>query len=130
MKTMNNNTTITIGNLTMSPAGYKEFNELRMAIEQNKTFNDWDYNPYFLIALYNYYKDDNNGQMMTKVKTIIKNLDWFFDGASLYTYNSDGQYEVTIRKYDGETFSDKVYTGERGFEVIRDMCLPVVLNYK
>lgn len=67
---------------------------------------------------------------MAKVKGIIKSLDWLFDGANLYVYPSDGQYEVTVRRYEGNTYHDKRYTGERGFEVIRDMCLPVVLNYK
>lgn len=131
MKTMNtkNNTTITVNVLTMSPAAYEEFYELRMAIEQSKSFDNWSYNPYFLIALYDYYKAVNYGAMMNKVKTIIKSLDWFFDGNHLYTYESDGQYKVTVREYKGEAFNDKVYTGEQGFEVIRDMCIPVVMNF-
>lgn len=129
MKTMNN-TTITVGNLSLTPAGYEEFYELRMEVENSKVFKYWDCNPYFLIALYDYYKAEGNGMMTAKVRGIIKSLDWLFDGANLYVYETDGQYEVTVRQYKGETFSDKVYTGERGFEVIRDMCLPVVLNYK
>lgn len=135
MTTMNtnikSNTTVTVGNINLSPAGYEEFYELRMEVENSKVFRDWTCNPYFLIALYDYYKAEGNGMMSSKVKSIIKSLDWLFDGASLYTYSSDGQYEVTIRKYNNDgTFSDKVYTGEKAFEVIRDMCLPVVLNYK
>lgn len=131
MKTMNtkNNTTITVNVLTMSPAAYEEFYELRMAIEQGKSFDNWSYNPYFLIALYDYYKAVNYGAMMNKVKTIIKSLDWFFDGNHLYTYDSDGKYKVTVREYKGEAFNDKVYTGDKGFEVIRDMCIPVVMNF-
>lgn len=132
MKTMNNinNTTVTVGNITMSPTAYEEFYELRIAIEQNKQFSCWDYNPYFLIVLYDYYKTKGNGMLTTKVKNIIKNLDWFFDDNNLYVYPSDKQYKVTIRKHKGEDCSDKIYTGNRAFEVIRDMCLPVVLNYK
>lgn len=131
MKTMNtkNNTTITVNVLTMSPAAYEEFYELRMAIEQSKSFDIWSYNPYFLIALYDYYKAVNYGAMMNKVKTTIKSLDWFFDGAHLYTYESNGQYKVTVREYKGEAFNDKVYTGDKCFEVIRDMCIPVVMNF-
>lgn len=126
-----NNTTVTVGNITLSPAGYEEFYDLRMEVENSKVFKYWDCNPYFLIALYDYYKAEGNGMMSSKVKAIIKSLDWLFDGASLYTYSSDGQYEVTVRKYNNNgTFSDKVYTGEQGFEVIWDMCIPVVLNYK
>lgn len=128
MKTMN--TTVTIGNLTLSTTAYEEFYDLRMAIENRKSFDSWNHNPYFLIALYDYYRADGNGMMATKVKAIIKSLDWLFDGDHLYTYESDGQYEVTVRRYEGNTYHDKRYTGERGFEVIRDMCLPVVLNYK
>lgn len=132
MKTMNtkNNTTITVGNITMSAAAYEEFYELRMEVENSKVFKYWDCNPYFLIALYDYYKTEGNGMMMTKAKAIIKNLDWVFDGANLYTYESDGQHEVTVRRYEGNTYHDKVYTGEKAFEVIRDLCMPVVLNYK
>lgn len=132
MKTMNtkNNTTITVGNLTLSTAAYEEFYELRMAIEQGKSFDNWSYNPYFLIAVYDYYKAINYGAMMNRVKSIIKSIDWFFDGASLYIYESDEQYKVTVRQYNGDTYHNKVYTGERGFEVIRDLCTPVVLNYK
>ena len=132
MKTMNtkNNTTITVGNLTLSTAAYEEFYELRKEVENSKVFRYWDCNPYFLMALYDYYKVTNNGRMASKVKSIIKNLDWLFDGANLYTYESDGQYEVTVRQYNGKDFSDKVYTGDRAFEVIRDLCTPVVLNYK
>ena len=134
MKTMNtkDNTTITVNVLTMSPAAYEEFYELRNAIEQNKHFDfeSWGYNPYFLIAVYDYYKAINYGAMMNRVKSIIKSIDWFFDGASLYIYESDEQYKVTVRQYNDGTFSDKIYTGEKGFEVIRDMCAPVVLNYK
>ena len=125
-----NNITFTIDNFTLSVPAYEEFYKLRTAIEQSKSFNDWDYNPYFLIALYDYYKATNNGRMSSKVKAIIKNLDWLFDGANLYTYESDGQYEVTVRKYEGNTYHDKRYTGNKAFEVIRDMCLPVILNYK
>lgn len=128
MTTMN--TTITVGNITMSANAYEEFYKLRMEIENSKVFRYWDVNPYFLIALYDYYRATNNGRMSSKVKSIIKNLDWLFDGANLYVYESDGQYEVTIRQYNGKDFSDKVYTGDKAFEVIRDMCLPVVLNYK
>ena len=135
MTTMNNtkntNITVTVGNISLSPAAYEEFYELRKEVENSKVFRDWTINPYFLIALYDYYRAERNGRMTTKVKSIIKSLDWLFDGASLYTYSSDGQYEVTVRKYNNDgTFSDKIYTGEKGFEVIRDMCLPVVLNYK
>lgn len=135
MKTMNTNaktmnTTITVGNISLSPAGYEEFYELRMEAENSKVFREWTINPYFLIALYDYYKVEGNGMMMAKVKSIIKNLDWFFDGANLYVYPSDEQYEVTVRQYNGEDFSDKTYTGNRAFEVIRDLCMPVVLNYK
>ena len=133
MKTMNtkNNTTITVGNLTLSTTAYEEFYELRKEVENSKVFREWTINPYFLIALYDYYRAEKNGMMSSKVKSIIKSLDWLFDGASLYTYSSDGQYEVTVRKYNNDgTFSDKIYTGEKGFEVIRDMCTPVVLNYK
>ena len=128
MTTMN--TTITIGNLSLSPAAYEEFYDLRMEVENSKVFRDWTCNPYFLIALYDYYKAEGNGMMMAKVKSIIKNRDWFFDGASLYVYPSDGQYEVTVRRYESNTYHDKRYTGDKAFEVIRDMCLPVVLNYK
>lgn len=132
MKTMNtkNNTTITVGNITLSPAGYEEFYNLRMEVENSKVFRSWDVNPYFLIALYDYYRVEKNGMMSSKVKSIIKSLDWLFDGANLYTYESDGQYEVTVRRYEGNTYHDKVYTGEKAFEVIRDLCMPVVLNYK
>lgn len=128
MTTMN--TTITVGNLNLSPAAYEEFYELRKEVENSKVFREWTINPYFLIALYDYYRAEGNGRMSSKVKGVIKSLDWLFDGANLYVYESDGQYEVTVRQYNGKDFSDKVYTGERGFEVIRDMCLPVVLNYK
>ena len=132
MKTMNtkNNTTITVGNLTLSTTAYEEFYELRKEVENSKVFREWTINPYFLIALYDYYRAEKNGMMSSKVKSIIKSLDWLFDGANLYTYKSDGQYEVTVRQYNDGTFSDKIYTGEKGFEVIRDMCTPVVLNYK
>lgn len=131
MKTMNNinNTTVTIGNITMSAAAYEEFYDLRMEVENSKVFRSWTCNPYFLIALYDYYKAEGNGMMTAKVKSIIKNRDWFFDGTNLYVYPSDEQYEVTVRQYNGKNFSDKVYTGEKGFEVIRDLCMPVVLNY-
>lgn len=128
MTTMN--TTVTVGNITLSPAGYEEFYDLRMEVENSKTFREWTINPYFLIALYDYYRADGNGMMATKVKAIIKSLDWLFDGDHLYTYESDGQYEVTVRRYEGNTYHDKRYTGDKAFEVIRDMCLPVVLNYK
>lgn len=130
--TKNSNTTITVNALTMSPAAYKEFYELRNAIEQNKHFDfeSWSYNPYFLIAVYDYYKAINYGAMMSRVKSIIENLDWFFDRANLYIYESDGQYEVTVRQYNGNTYHDKRYTGDKAFEVIRDLCTPVVLNYK
>ena len=130
MTTMNTNTTITVGNITLSPAGYEEFYNLRMEVENSKVFREWTINPYFLIALYDYYRAEKNGMMSSKVKSIIKSLDWLFDGANLYTYKSDGQYEVTVRQYNDGTFSDKIYTGEKGFEVIRDLCTPVVLNYK
>lgn len=130
MKTTIMNTTITVGNITMSATAYEEFYELRNAIENSKVFKYWDYNPYFLVVLYDYYKAEGNGKMSSKVKSIIKSLDWLFDGANLYTYESDGQYEVTVRQYEGDNFSDKVYTGDKGFEVIRDLCAPVVLNYK
>lgn len=132
MKTMNtkNNTTITVGNLTLSTTAYEEFYELRKEVENSKVFREWTINPYFLIALYDYYRAEKNGMMSSKVKSIIKSLDWLFDGANLYTYKSDGQYEVTVRQYNDGTFSDKIYTGEKGFEIIRDMCTPVVLNYK
>lgn len=134
MTTMNTNTktmntTITVGNITMSANAYEEFYNLRMEVENSKVFRDWTCNPYFLIALYDYYKAGGNGMMMAKVKSIIKNRDWFFDGTNLYVYPSDEQYEVTVRQYNGKNFSDKVYTGEKGFEVIRDLCMPVVLNY-
>ena len=128
MTTMN--TTITIGNLSVSPAAYEEFYNLRMEVENSKTFREWTINPYFLIALYDYYKAEGNGMRMAKVKGIIKSLDWLFDGANLYVYPSDGQYEVTVRRYEGNTYHDKRYIGDKAFEVIRDMCLPVVLNYK
>lgn len=133
MTTMNTNTmdtTITVGNITMSPAAYEEFYELRKEVENSIVFREWTINPYFLITLYDYYRAEKNGMMSSKVKSIIKSLDWLFDGASLYTYSSDGQYEVTVRKYEGETFSDKIYTGDKAFEVIRDLCTPVVRNYK
>lgn len=132
MKTMNtkNNTTITVGNLTLSTTAYEEFYELRKEVENSKVFREWTINPYFLIALYDYYRAEKNGMMSSKVKSIIKSLDWLFDGANLYTYKSNGQYKVTVRQYNDGTFSDKIYTGEKGFEVIRDMCTPVVLNYK
>ena len=132
MKTMNtkNNTTITVGNLTLSTTAYEEFYELRKEVENSKVFREWTINPYFLIALYDYYRAEKNGMMSSKVKSIIKSFDWLFDGANLYTYKSDGQYEVTVRQYNDGTFSDKIYTGEKGFEIIRDMCTPVVLNYK
>lgn len=129
MKTMNN-TTITVGNLSLTPAGYEEFYELRMEVENSKVFRYWDCNPYFLIALYDYYKAEGNGMMAAKVRGIIKSLDWLFDGANLYVYESDGQYEVTVRQYNGKDFSDKIYTGDRAFEVIRELCTPVMLNYK
>lgn len=129
MTTMN--TTITVGNLNLSPAAYEEFYELRKEVENSKVFREWTINPYFLIALYDYYRAEKNGMMSSKVKSIIKSLDWLFDGAHLYVYDSDGQYEVTVRTYNNDgTHYDKVYTGERGFEVIRDLCTPVVLNYK
>lgn len=128
MTTMN--TTITVGNLSLSPAAYEEFYELRMKIENSKVFKYWDCNPYFLVALYDYYRAEGNGRMSSKVKGVIKSLDWFFDGANLYVYESDGQYEVTVRRCEGNTYHDKVYTGEKAFEVIRDLCMPVVLNYK
>lgn len=134
MTTMNtntkNNTTVTVGNITLSPTGYEEFYDLRMEVENSKVFREWTCNPYFLITLYDYYKVEENGMMMAKVKCIIKSLDWLFDGANLYVYPSDGQYEVTVRRYEGNTYHDKRYTGDKAFEVIRDMCLPVVLNYK
>lgn len=128
MTTMN--TTITVGNLSLSPSAYEEFYDLRMEVENSKTFREWTINPYFLIALYDYYKAEGNGMRMAKVKGIIKSLDWFFDGANLYVYPSDEQYKVTVRQYNGDTYHDKVYTGDKAFEVIRDLCTPVVLNYK
>ena len=82
MKTMNN-TTITVGNLSLTPAGYEEFYELLMEVENSKVFRYWDCNPYFLIALYDYYKAEGNGMMTAKVRGIIKSLDWLFDGANL-----------------------------------------------
>lgn len=129
MTTMN--TTITVGNLNLSPAAYEEFYELRKEVENSKVFREWTINPYFLIALYDYYRAEKNGMMSSKVKSIIKSLDWLFDGAHLYVYDSDGQYEVTVRTYNNDgTHYDKVYTGGKAFEVIRDLCTPVVLNYK
>lgn len=129
MTTMN--TTITVGNLNLSPAAYEEFYELRKEVENSKVFREWTINPYFLIALYDYYRAEKNGMMSSKVKSIIKSLDWLFDDAHLYVYDSDGQYEVTVRTYNNDgTHYDKVYTGDKAFEVIRDLCTPVVLNYK
>lgn len=47
MTTMN--TTITIGNLSLSPAAYEEFYDLRMEVENSKTFREWTINPYSLL---------------------------------------------------------------------------------
>lgn len=130
MTTMNTNVKTMNTTITMSPAAYEELYELRKEVENSKVFREWTINPYFLIALFDYYRAEKNGMMSSKVKSIIKSLDWFFDGASLYIYSSDGQYKVTVRQYSGDTFSDKVYTGDKAFEVIRDLCLPVVRNYR
>ena len=63
MKTINtkNNATITVGNITMSAPAYEEFYELRMEVENSKVFRSWDVNPYFLIALYDYYRAEGRG---------------------------------------------------------------------
>ena len=43
VKTMN--TTVTVGNIALSPAGYEEFYNLRMEVENSKVFRSWDVNP-------------------------------------------------------------------------------------
>ena len=121
--------------ITMSPAAYVEFDKLRKAVENgsvnSRYFDNWKYNPYFLTSLYEYYKENEKKALAFKVKSVIKNLDWFFDGKKLYVYN-DGHCEVVVRKYgkyEEDGFSDKIYTGDSGFKIIRDECIPVVLNY-
>lgn len=99
----NNNIKILTGNIVTTPKGFFEIQKV-----QNKKVDIWDTSPYFWVAL-------NHPE--------VKSHYWLFENGRLNVF--DGDFEVSIK--DGET--TRTYAGERGMQVLRNICLPVVENW-
>lgn len=100
----NNIKVITKNGITTTPEGWLEIQK----IQQSKKLDCWTTNIYFWVAL-------NHPE--------VKSHYWLFENGRLNVFHGD--FEVSIK--DGET--TRTYAGERGMQVLRNICLPVVENW-
>lgn len=136
MSTSINNTMVNIeipGVGMVSSASYAEFNKLREGYEDRKDIFDWNFNPYFFIALYNYYRAIGKKNMATALKNTIRK-GWYHEGIHGITVGylrKEVEFFVEIEKISDKGYSENhIYKGETAWEVLRDISLKVVLNYK
>lgn len=134
---MTNNMNVSIqitNNVTLSIEGYVAFQSTKNWWEKDKDhLPHWSMNEYFLPLLVEYYQE-NQSLEANKLKKWILSHSWQFD-------KWDDQYHL-ISIWEDEVPSIKVRDPESGilieeyksptvmWEVIRDTCIPVAINYK
>lgn len=138
MTTINNKkngTTFAVTGLerALSAEAFVEYYKLYEAyLAEEDISNNWRYNPIFLIALYERFKRTSPYDAEC-VQNVILSMDWLFDGASVQTFyrKSVEHMTVLVKQYKGnEELLPKEYTNSNQcFEVIRDMCLPMIYNW-
>lgn len=107
---------------------YKEMQKLVDGVDKDEyIFNHWDFNLYFIPAVVAHLRKIGRTAEAETIKTYaISELVWTFENGRLHA--------VQYRNADvrpGVYFADGLeFHSEAAWETIRDMCLPVVMQYR
>ena len=132
---MTNNNTITFANNTITVRAYKTMINTLNLIKTRKEY-DFLCNPYFFVIGLKYAQFKGDKLLENKIKEVCNNTDFFFevweDGSvnSLSHGIGNGEVQVTFLNNDGSRNRTNLYYGPQAFEVLRDLTLPVVMNWK
>jgi hypothetical protein len=132
MNTMSSNVTVKVGNMNLSTKAFMEFDKLRNAYEKHEDiFNNWDVNPFFHIALYNYYMAIGLPITASNLKEQIMRHGYYIDkGISVYNLFKRETFTVNVEVICNGNVEISEYVDEAAWEVLKDLSLKVVLNYK
>ena len=108
----------------VSMEAYVEFNKLLTTYEKHDNiFSTWDINPFFHIALYNYYKAKGKMKKASNLKEEIMKHYYLitYKGVNVYSMSSNEDFTLECES--------NIYKGSAAWEVLRDLSISVVLNY-
>ena len=89
-------------------------------------FNHWDFNLYFIPSLVAHLNTIGRKEDAAKVQNGAMNLVWTFENGRLQAVQySDADVRPGVYFTDGQEFH-----GEAGWETVRDLCIPVVMQYR
>lgn len=135
-----NTTTITLPAIgTISIPAYIELTKLLEGWNKRDNIFDMEYNQYFIPMLASYLKVTGKPYEAEAIQTKAIQMVW--------TFNSNGKLEnvqwanrwtrggvYVTSEYNGEEFTvegpTRKYFGAKAWEVIRDLCTPVVMNFR
>ena len=137
MNISNANIIITVDGIgEISPTAYMELEKTKNLFEEGNDFFMETVNPYFVVGLYAYYKAKGKNALAALLKKEAMKVDWTFNGNNLIIEGrkSGAPFEVLVRDiYEYPNMTQTVehkYDSTKGWEVIRDICIPVVLNFQ
>lgn len=131
------NTSVTIcGIYELNIEAYEELN--RSIEDFFSTDNRKAVNLYFLPIAVEYLKNKGESKKAKEIKDYIKSLTWIFEVWQetnnyrlLYTFNEEFRVNIFTLDEEGNDIpeKEKSYNREEAYEVLRDICIPVVLAY-
>lgn len=111
----------------ISVPAYNELTKLVNGVDNDAyIFSHWDFNQYFIPSLVAHLNKIGRKEDAAKVQNEAMSLVWTFDNGRLQAVqhrNADVRPGVYFT--DGQEFH-----GEAGWETIRDLCIPVVMQYR
>lgn len=140
MNTINNTNTITLPDIgTISIPAYVELTKLLEGWNKRDNIFDMKYNQYFIPMLASYLKVTGKPYEADIIRSKAIQMVW--------TFNSNGKLKnvqwanrwtrggvYVTSEYNGEEFTvegpTQKYFGAKAWEAIRDLCCPVVMNFR
>ena len=124
--------------ISLSVEGYAEFSATKKWWEKEKSHDcenlHWSGNEYFIPALVEYYQEDESIEAK-KLKEWALSHNWLFQkyGNQYHLVSVERVSSPRVQVEDPETkeiIEEYKYHPSVKWEVIRDSCLPVVINFK
>lgn len=124
-------------NISLSVEGYAVFQSTKKWWEKEKTHNvttlHWSGNEYFIPVLVEYYKGEQSLEA-NKLKQWVLSHSWTFDRwceqYHLVCVEGDNNPSVIIKNPETDEIVKRYSSPSVMWEIIRDTCMPVAINYK
>ena len=111
----------------ISIPAYKEIQKLIDGVDNDAyLFSHWDFNLYFIPSLVAHLNKIGRKEDAAKVQNEAMSLVWTFEHGRLQAVqHSNADVRPGVYFTDGQEFH-----GEAAWETIRDLCIPVVMQYR